>query len=99
MGMKFSPEDAGAYEAMDRLLYRQWDPIGVRDIVEAEDEYRMYLPGFWTLVSSGAAPAEVADYLGEIERDRITLETSEEHRRDIATKASALLAAWRLPVR
>lgn len=99
MGTKFSTEDAGAYEALDRLLFRQWDPIGVSDNSGLEDEYRAYLPRFWSMVTSGAAPAEVAEYLGGIERERIEMETSDDHRYDIAVKATALVAAWRLPIR
>ncbi|WP_312184852.1 DUF2971 domain-containing protein [Brevundimonas vesicularis] len=53
MGTKLSAEDAGAYEALDRLLFRQWDPIGVSDMDGwAEDEYRAYLPHFWSMVSA-----------------------------------------------
>lgn len=99
MGTKLSAEDAGAYEALDRLLYRQWDPIGIYDLDGPDDEYRAYLPGFWELVRSGSTDAEVIEYLAEIERDRIMMETSDQHRLDIARKAAALLAAWRLPVR
>ena len=57
MVTKPNAEDAEAYEALDRLLYRQWDPIGVCGIARTEDEYRMYLPGFWQLVRSGAPEA------------------------------------------
>jgi hypothetical protein len=99
MGTKLSAEDAGAYEALDRLLFRQWDPIGVSYIDGPEDEYRAYLPRFWSMVTSGTPPLQIAEYLGEIERERITMETSAEHRHDIAVKAAALVAAWKLPVR
>ncbi len=99
MGTKLSADDAGAYEALDRLLFRQWDPIGVYDFDGPEDEYRAYLPRFWQLVRSGSSEEQVVEYLAEIERERIELETSDEHRRDIARKAAALVAAWRLPVR
>lgn len=99
MGTKLSAEDAGAYEALDRLLFRQWDPIGVYDVDGPDDEYRAYLPRFWELVRSGSPEAVVVKYLAGIERDRIGCETSDEHRLDIARKAAALVAAWRLPVR
>lgn len=99
MGTKLSAEDAGAYEALDRLLFWQWDPIGVYDVDGVDDEYRTYLPRFWQLVRTGAPEVEVVKYLAEIERDRITVETTDEHRFDIARKAAALVAAWRLPVR
>jgi hypothetical protein len=99
MGTKLSADDAGAYEALDRLLFRQWDPLGVYDFDGPEDEYRAYLPRFWQLVRSGSSEEQVVEYLAEIERERIESETSDEHRRDIARKAAALVAAWRLPVR
>ena len=99
MGTKLRAEDAGAYEALDRLLFRQWDPIGVYEADGPDDEYRAYLPRFWELVRTGAPEVEVVGYLAEIERDRIALETTDEHRLDIARKAAALVAAWRLPVR
>ncbi len=65
----------------------------------AEDEYRAYLPRFWSMIGDGSPTAEVADYLGGIERERIEVETSDEHRQDIAIKAAALVAAWKLPLR
>lgn len=99
MGTKLTAEDAGAYEALDRLLFRQWDPIGVYDIEGLEDEYRAYLPAFWRLVSDGAPEQQVVDYLRKIEVERIELEGTPEHRLDIVRKAYALVAAWRLPVR
>jgi hypothetical protein len=42
---------------------------------------------------------QIVEYLAEIERDRIEFETSDEHRLDIARKAIALVATWRLAVR
>ncbi|MDO9337532.1 MAG: hypothetical protein Q7T61_14120 [Caulobacter sp.] len=99
MGTKLTAEDAGAYEALDRLLFRQWDPIGVYGIDGPEDEYRSYLPHFWELVRTGASEGVIAGYLAKVERERIQLETTDEHRLDIARKAAALATAWRLPVR
>ncbi len=99
MGTKLTPDDAGAYEALDALLFRQWDPIGVYDFDGPEDEYRAYLPQFWQLVRSGAPEEEVVGYLAQIERERIEFETTDQHRLDVARKAAALFAAWRLPVR
>jgi len=99
MGTRLTPQEASAYESLDRLLFREWDPIGVSDVDRAEDEYRMYLPGFWTLVRSGASAEQVADYLGKIEIERIELTTSLEHRLDIARKAAALVDVWSMGVR
>lgn len=99
MGTPLSPQDASAYEALDRLLFREWDPIGVCAPDGPEDEYRMYLPKFWTLAKSGTSPEEIAAYLGAIEVERIGLTTSLEHRLDTARKAAALIDVWSMPVR
>ena len=64
-----------------------------------DGEYQGYLPEFWNLVSAGAESTLVAEYLGTIEREHIGMQTSEQHRLDIAQKASMLIAAWRIPVR
>lgn len=99
MGTKSNAQDASAYEALDRLLFREWDPIGVSALDGPDDEYRAYLPEFWRLLSSGEDVSLIADYLGSVERDYLELETSEAHRLDISRKAIALLAAWRMQVR
>ena len=67
----------------------------------AEVEYRACRARFWSMIKSGAPPSEVTDDLGEIEieREGIELGTGDDHRRDIAVKAAALAAAWRLPAR
>ena len=99
MGTKLGALDASAYEALDRLLFREWDPIGVYPLDGPDDEYRMYLPEFWRLVREAASPEAVADYLGNIEAERMEMATSLEHRLDVARKAAALVNAWRMPVR
>jgi hypothetical protein len=99
MGTKLTAEDVSAYEALDRLLFRQWDPIGLYTFDGPEDEYRMYLHQFWQLVSDGAPEQQVVDFLRQIEVERIGLEGTAEHRLDVVRKAFVLVAAWRLPVR
>lgn len=99
MGTRLNAQDASAYEALDRLLYREWDPIGLYDSGCPEDEYREYLPDFWRLVTTHAEPEVIADYLGQTEAGNIGIGTSPEHRLDIARKAIALLAVWRMDVR
>lgn len=100
MGTKLSAKDASAYEALDRLLFRQWDPIGISTDTEClEGEYRDYLPEFWRLVTSGSEADVISEYLAGAEKGQMEIETSPEHRLDIARKAIALLAVWRMDVR
>jgi hypothetical protein len=51
------------------VLLQDWDPIGVRSIPQAQDEYDDYVPGVCALVAAGASPKEVADHLRMIETD------------------------------
>jgi hypothetical protein len=51
----------------------EWDPIGVKDMPEAEDEYDSYIGGMFELLERKAPGHELAEYLRRIEIDRIGL--------------------------
>ena len=48
MGTKWNAADISAYEALGRLLYREWDPIGIFAMNGPDDEYQSYLCVWWT---------------------------------------------------
>ncbi len=52
---------------IQRILVQEWDPIDVRGIPEAKDEYDDYVGGVCRLLATGASPQEVAEHLAEIE--------------------------------
>jgi len=56
-------------EAIGRILLQDWDPIGIRDVPEAQDEYDGYVGGVYGLLASGASPQAVAQHLCGIERN------------------------------
>jgi len=53
------------------VLNRDWDPIGVADIVD--DEYDMYIGHIYSLLATDAAEQAIADHLLWIEFDRVGL--------------------------
>jgi hypothetical protein len=55
------------------LLLREWDPIGVRDVPQAADEYDSYVGGVVQALRSGATASAIADQLIEIEVSRMGL--------------------------
>jgi hypothetical protein len=55
------------------LLLREWDPIGVRDVPQAADEYDSYVDGVVQWLRSGATASAIADQLIEIEVSRMGL--------------------------
>jgi hypothetical protein len=60
-------------EAIRLVLLRDWDPIGVRDVPEAQDEYDGYVSGVYRLLVSGATLSELAEHLLQIERESMRL--------------------------
>ena len=51
----------------------EWDPIGVRDIPEASDEYDSYLGPIASRLRKGATADELAAYLTEVEEVQMGL--------------------------
>jgi hypothetical protein len=54
-----------------RVLLQYWDPIGIRDEPNAQDEYDSYLGGVYELLLSGASDEEIANHLWRIIEERI----------------------------
>lgn len=50
-----------------------WDPIGVKDIPEAADEYDSYLGDVYRLVVQHAPASKIAEYLRWVEVERMEL--------------------------
>ncbi len=61
---------------VDAVLLSEWDPIGVRSVPEAVDEYTSYAPGIAGMILKGGTLEEIATHLMEIEKDRMGLEPS-----------------------
>ncbi len=55
------------------VLLMEWDPIGVQDIPEAQDEYDSYVPAVYKLLASGKSEHELFDYLWWIETEHMGL--------------------------
>ena len=79
-------EQKDLYEQIDILLWEEWDPIGINDYEEARDEYYNYLPKVYELRIRNASKKEIADYLFEIETDRMGLSGNKDKCLQIAQK-------------
>jgi hypothetical protein len=53
------------------VLRRNWDPIGVRDMPETEDEYDAYVGGVYRLLVSEASARELAEHLAHVETEAL----------------------------
>ncbi|RYG98865.1 MAG: hypothetical protein EON58_05810 [Alphaproteobacteria bacterium] len=72
------------------VLHWAWDPIGVRGIPEAIDEYDGYAPAVFELLQRHAPIPEIADYLIHITRDRMGLEPDQNKSLDVAALLTGL---------
>ena len=63
----------GIQSAIRDVLLRDWDPIGVRDVPEAQDEYDGYVGGVYRLLTAGATVPELAEHLAGIQHDSMGL--------------------------
>ena len=63
----------GIQAQIRQVLLRDWDPIGVREIPEAQDEYDSYVGGVYRLLASHAQDDELVEHLYRIERETMGL--------------------------
>lgn len=76
---------------IERILLREWDPIGVDGIPEAADEYDRYAFGLYVMLHSHPRPSidEIEAYLGQVQTERMTLDLTP----DLNHRAAAMIAA------
>jgi len=59
--------------AIKAALLNEWDPIGVKQFPEAQDEYDSYAPHIYTLLITRRPKQEVFDYLWWLETEHMGL--------------------------
>ncbi len=65
---------AGEIQQMIRdVLMRHWDPIGVADVPDAQDEYDSYVGPVYRLLASGGSDKELVDFLYKTETETMGL--------------------------
>ena len=77
--------------AVQRILLQEWDPIGIRDVREARDEYDSYVLGICTMLREGQTAEKLSQHLRWIESEHIGLDGDELHTERIAKRLVSLL--------
>ncbi|RZT29009.1 hypothetical protein EV147_5106 [Cupriavidus agavae] len=65
--------DEGRELEIRNVLINKWDPIGIKDVPEARDEYDSYIPAILELIERGADLDVLSSYLVWVEAERIGL--------------------------
>ncbi|MCX6116952.1 MAG: hypothetical protein NT027_05385 [Proteobacteria bacterium] len=87
MSKNLTSVDQELFKRVDEVLHYFWDPIDVKKVPQARDEYVGYVPQIFGLVRGGATVDEIVKHLSEIEGETMGLsvsETSMEHDKDVA---------------
>jgi len=61
------------HDAIHEVLIKQWDPIGVAAVPEAQDEYDMYVPEIYAKLIRHENKQQIFDHLWWIETERMGL--------------------------
>jgi hypothetical protein len=76
-------------------LHWVWDPIGVRGIEEAADEYDTYAPRVLEMLEADAPVERIADYLTSVVRDRMELPVQPDRDKDVSSMLHQMFAVTR----
>ena len=74
------------FRSIDKILWNDWDPIGVNQISEVRDEYQTYVTGIYELKRKNASIEVLAERLIEIETYRMGLDGDIDKCRVVAQK-------------
>jgi hypothetical protein len=61
------------HNAIRQILLKEWDPIGVSEIQEAQDEYDSYVGEIYKMLISRKPKHEIFDYLWWLETEHMGL--------------------------
>jgi hypothetical protein len=82
-----------------RFLMEEWDPIGVKGIPEAADEYDSYAGGVARMLREGTTRDALAAYLTDVREKRMGFGPSESGRERDAAVAARVLEWFREEMR
>ena len=63
---KLSKQDNELVKRIDEVLHYLWDPIGVRDVPAARDEYDSYVGHVFTMLKGEASNEQISKHLRNI---------------------------------
>jgi hypothetical protein len=78
--------DNKIFRAIDKILWTDWDPIGVNDLQICRDEYRSYVPAIYRLKLAGSDREMIASKLFEISQKEMAITLTMDVCREVAEK-------------
>jgi hypothetical protein len=82
----FANRARDAHAQIKQILLAQWDPIGVAEFPEAQDEYDAYVSEVYRLLSRRAGIDEIFTYLWWLETQHMGLSGDRQRTEEIAKR-------------
>lgn len=74
------------YEQIRAVLLNEWDPIGIKGLIEASDEYDAYVQPICELICSGKGVEDIYYYLHWVATEYMCLDGDSDLDRGVAEK-------------
>lgn len=71
---------------VERILFEDWDPIGVNELGGPLDEYASYAPVIVRLLGEGASADTIVAHLAKIESEQMGVSSPPEHNAMVVNK-------------
>ena len=72
--------------AIKEVLLNEWDPIGIANLNEAQDEYNIYIADIEKILKDGKNADELFLHLNWIELERMGLDGNNDHTMNISKR-------------
>ena len=72
------------HQKVRHVLLATWDPIGVQDIPDAQDEYDGYVPTIFSMLITRKPVSEIFEYLLWLETEHMGLSADRQRTQKIA---------------
>jgi len=93
----FAQQARDAQQIIREILLRDWDPIGVAEVREAQDEYDSYVADVYRLLSRRASANELFEFLWWLETQHMGLVGDRQRTTKVATRLRELAEDGTLP--
>src|SRR5665213_1466766 len=83
-----------AFQAVQVILLKHWDPLGIKDRPDALDDYDPYVGQVVFLAKTGASTADIAGHLAHIETSQMGLSGKAPKHLSRSKKSGEMVAAY-----
>ena len=93
----FAARAQKAHREIAEIMMKEWDPIGVSGVPEANDEYDAYVAEVYRLLSRRASSNEIFEYLWWVETEHMALRGDRQRTLRVSSRLADLIETGVMP--